>query len=112
MLKITLHDTASEFRLKLEGRLAGLWVRELGQCWHTAESTTEGRKTVVDLREVDFVDEDGVSLLGEMGRAGVKFQAETPLIKEVVARCVRVEDKPRDHVSASSYHHGSDPRPL
>ena len=49
MLKITLHDSADEFRLKLEGRLSGLWVRELEQCWQTATSTTQGRKTVLDL---------------------------------------------------------------
>jgi hypothetical protein len=112
MLKITLHDTASELRLRLEGRLAGLWVQELGQCWHTAASTTAGRKTVVDLREVDFVDEDGMALLGEMSGAGVKFLASTPLMKDTLARCARVEDKPREHVPASTHHHGSDPRPL
>src|SRR6516162_1188194 len=59
MLKITLHDSAGEFRLKLEGRLSGPWVRELEQCWKTASSTTHGRKTVVDLGEVDFVDPPG-----------------------------------------------------
>ncbi|HUA57972.1 MAG TPA: hypothetical protein VML19_04410 [Verrucomicrobiae bacterium] len=112
MLKITLHDTAAEFRLRLEGRLAGLWVRELGQCWHTAASTTAGRKTVVDLREVDFVDEPGMDLLREMSAAGVKFLATTPLMKDTLARCVRVEDKPREHVAASPHRHGSDPRPL
>ncbi len=110
MLKITLHDTADEFRLRLEGRLAGLWVRELGQCWHTAESTTAGRKTVLDLREVDFVDEAGIALLGEMSRAGVKFLAASPLMKDTLARCATVEDNPREHVSASTYRHGSDPR--
>src|ERR1017187_41000 len=39
MLKITLHDSAREFRLKLEGRLSGPWVNELEQCWKTASST-------------------------------------------------------------------------
>jgi hypothetical protein len=112
MLKITLHDSASEIRLRLEGRLAGLWVRELGQCWHTAASTTAGRKTVLDLREVDFVDEAGESLLGEMCRAGVKLLSATPLIRDVVARCARVEDKSSDHVPASSHKHGPDPRAL
>jgi len=103
MLKITLHDTAGEFRLRLEGKLAGLWVRELGQCWQTAASTTVGRKTVLDLREVDFVDQEGEALLGCMSRAGVRFQTATPFMKDVVARCATVEDKPalRDHVPAS-----------
>ena len=84
MLKITLHDSAHEFRLKLEGRLSGLWVRELHQCWQTASSTTHGRKTVLDLGEVDFVDPEGQSLLATMHRQGVELIAVTPLICAVL----------------------------
>ena len=84
MLKITLHDSAAEFRLKLEGRLSGLWVHELEQCWQTAASTTHGRKSVVDLREVDFIDPDGQALLANMHRHGVELVAVTPLIRAVL----------------------------
>jgi len=84
MLKITLHDSAHEFRLKLEGRLSGLWVRELEQCWRTATSTTYGRKSVLDLGEVDFVDPEGEALLAIMHRQGVEILAETPLIRAVL----------------------------
>ena len=114
MLKITLHDTASELRLRLEGKLAGLWVRELGQCWQTGASATVGRKTVVDLREVDFVDEEGQALLCQMRQAGVKFLAATPLIRDIVTRCATVEDRTAspDHVSDSPARHGPLPRPL
>ena len=78
MLKITLHDSARELQLKLEGRLSGLWVHELEQCWQTASSTTQGRKTVVDLGEVDFVDPAGESLLARMHAQGVELVAVTP----------------------------------
>ena len=84
MLKITLQDSAHEFRLNLEGRLSGLWVRELEQCWQTATSTTQGRKTVLDLREVDFVDPEGEALLSIMHRQGVELLAVTPLIRAVL----------------------------
>jgi len=80
MLKITLHDSAHEFRLKLEGRLSGPWVQELEQCWKTASSTTHGRKTFLDLGEVDFVDPAGEALLSRMHAEGVAFVAVTPLI--------------------------------
>ena len=99
MLKITLHDSAGEFRLKLEGRLSGAWVQELEQCWKTASSTTHGRKTVVDLGEVDFVDPDGQSLLSVMYSHGVEMVAVTPLICSVLKEvcqapaCGRVERK-------------------
>ena len=84
MLKITLHDSAAEFRLKLEGRLSGLWVGELEQCWKTASSTTHGRKTILDLAEVDFVDPEGESLLARMHAQGVSLVAVTPLIQAVL----------------------------
>ncbi len=84
MLKITLHDSAPEFRFKLEGRLSGPWVLELHQCWKTAASTTQHRKTVTDLSDVDFVDAAGQSLLVEMHRAGVQLLAVTPLMRAVI----------------------------
>jgi len=98
MLKITILDSASELRFRLEGKLSGPWVSELRQCWHTASSTTSDRATVADLRELDFVDSDGQQLLAEMHGAGVRLQAATPLIRTLVdeiARsvpCGRVEE--------------------
>lgn len=89
MLKITLHDSAREFRLKLEGRLSGPWVHELEQCWKTASSTTRDRKTVVDLGEVDFVDPAGESLLARLHAAGVELVAVTPLICAVLQEICR-----------------------
>jgi anti-anti-sigma regulatory factor len=98
MLKITIHDSARELRLRLEGRLAGPWVKELRQCWQTAASTTEFRPTVLDLREVDFVDPDGQALLAEMHRRGVLLEASCPLIQHLVEEvagpeCATVERK-------------------
>jgi anti-anti-sigma regulatory factor len=91
MLKITLHDSAREFRLKLEGRLSGPWVHELEQCWKTASSTTRDRKTVVDLGEVDFVDPAGESLLAHMHAEGVQLVAVTPLIRAVLQEICRAQ---------------------
>jgi anti-anti-sigma regulatory factor len=89
MLKITLHDSARELRLKLEGRLSGLWVQELEQVWKTARSTTHDRKTVLDLGEVDFVDPAAESLLARMHAEGVELVAVTPLIRAVVREICR-----------------------
>ena len=97
MLKITLHDSAEELRFRLEGRLSGAWVAELRQCWLTAQSTIQCRKTTLDLGEVDYVDTDGQALLTEMHERGVILKAVTPLIREMVQeiervrRCARVE---------------------
>ena len=99
MLKITPHDTPTECRFKLEGRLAGPWVQELQQCWNSAGSETDGRKIVVDLADVDFVDHAGEALLMSMHSSGVELVGETPLIcsmlKELcrAVRCARVKGR-------------------
>lgn len=103
MLKITLHDSAREFRLKLEGRLSGPWVPELEQCWKTAASTTRGRKTVLDLEEVDFVDPAGELLLESMHAAGVELTGVTPLI------CALLRDVCRAHACGTVGKAGSTP---
>ncbi len=89
MLKITIHDSAKELKFRLEGRLSGPWVEELRQCWQTARSTTALRATVLDLREVDFVDAQGQKLLEEMGPAGVRLIASSPLIQALVEEITR-----------------------
>jgi hypothetical protein len=100
MLKITIHDSAVELRFRLEGRLSGPWVGELRQCWVTARSTTHGRTTVLDLREVDFVDDSGRILVREMAGEAVRMLAATPLIQALVEEVSRdagyasVEGKP------------------
>jgi hypothetical protein len=99
MLKITLHDSAGEFRITLEGRLSGPWVAELEQCWQTASSTTAGRKTVLDLGEVDFICPDAEPLLRRMHSQSVQFVALTPIICALLqdicdaAPCGTVEKK-------------------
>jgi ABC-type transporter Mla MlaB component len=89
MLKITIHDSVQEVCFHLEGRLAGPWVDELRQCWQTASSTTAGRRTMVDLAEVDYVDPAGQALLADMCHTGVHLDAVTPLIQSLVERISR-----------------------
>lgn len=106
MLKITLHDSASELRFRLEGKLSGPWVGEFRQCCETASSTTEGRRTVIDLRDVEFVDEAGQELLGGLSRRGVQLQASTPFMQSIIEAaaasdgCATVKDKPRSSSDA------------
>jgi anti-anti-sigma regulatory factor len=85
MLRITIHDSPSEFRLQLEGRLAGPWVREVELCWQTAQSTVRNRMVIVDLRDVDFVDSAGERLLAALHQQGAKLLAAGPMTKHLVA---------------------------
>jgi hypothetical protein len=86
MLKITIHDSANELSLRLNGRLEGSWVRELDMCWQTALSTTAGRRTTVDLRSVDAVDAQGKELLGRMHACGVRFLAVSSAMRALIGK--------------------------
>ena len=118
MLKITIHDSAAELRIRLEGRLNGPWVNELRQCWRTASSTTGGRTTVLDLRDVDFVCPDGEQLIAEMHREGVRLLAATPLIQAMIEEifstsgCGTFEEElaPRSNALFRSHTAGHNPR--
>ncbi len=73
MLRITRNDAPDRIGLKLEGKLAGAWVRELEECWRTAASSRNRRTVWVDLTGVDYVDTAGRYLLALMHTAGVRF---------------------------------------
>jgi hypothetical protein len=84
MLRISIYDSPGEMRLRLEGRLAGPWVREAELCWETTRSTAGSRTTIVDLRDVDFVDCAGEQLLGNMHQHGVTLIATGAMMHQMV----------------------------
>jgi hypothetical protein len=75
MLRISYKLTDSTQQWILCGQLAGPWVEELRACWSHGRLTEAGAKSVVDLSEVTFIDENGEKLLSEMRSAGVGFVA-------------------------------------
>ena len=84
MLRLTIHDSGSELRFHLEGRLAGPWVQEAALCWETAQSTIAGRTVVVDLQDLDFVDSDGERLLASMYRKGAELRGASPMLTHLI----------------------------
>lgn len=82
MLKITVSNRSRETTLVLSGRLAGPWVDELRTCW--LKETDEPAPCHVDLREVTFIDEAGITLLSRMHHDGVTIQASGCLTKAIV----------------------------
>ena len=84
MLRITTQNDTQLLTFRLEGRLAGPWVKELRDCW---QSTLSIPPTVVhvDLRSVTFVDTAGKKLLANMHRQGAKLLAHDCQMRAVVA---------------------------
>ncbi len=85
MVRITVDDHAPTLHLKLEGKLAGVWVTELEECWKAYLERSPHKKVVVDLTNTEFVDLAGKYLLRLMYQSGVRFTARTPYMKALVA---------------------------
>ena len=88
MLRITeITDGGPGVLLKLEGKLRGPWVEELGRV--CAElSCGECREIRLDLSAVTFLDEAGTRLLRELMRVGAALTAS-----RFVAELLRREDR-------------------
>jgi hypothetical protein len=85
MMRITIHDDPRTLTFRLEGKLAGPWVRELEECWR-GTLANQGKPIIrVDLSELTFIDAAGRACLKAMHREGAEFVAADCLMKAVVA---------------------------
>jgi hypothetical protein len=82
MLRITVQEDGTQWRLHLSGKLAGAWVAETENTWHSAP--VFGRQLEVDLREVTCIDGAGRRLLQAMNQAGARFIAKGVAMKALV----------------------------
>jgi hypothetical protein len=84
MLRITVQEDLTLWRLHLSGRLADVWVAETERTWRSAP--VSGRRVEVDLREVTGIDGAGRCLLKEMSQAGACFIAKGVAIEALVEK--------------------------
>ena len=81
MLKISLMDSGNHVAtLRLEGRVAGPWVTEVQKACEKLLS--EGRALKLDLAEVSFVDQTGLSLLSSFRSRGISLAECSPFVAE------------------------------
>ena len=90
MLKITTLVNAKSTVLRLEGRLAGLWVQELERCWGSTVGTPTNHPLTVDLSAVTYIDSDGKDLLKKIHRQGAKLIASGCLTSCIVNEIAQV----------------------
>jgi len=86
MLKITITNTAREERWTLHGRLVAPWVSELKASWKREHKTDQGRRRIVNLDEVTFVDKSGERMLRSMSKQGAQFVTSNLYVKHVLDR--------------------------
>ena len=92
MLKITITNTATEMQWILHGRLVAPWVDELKVAWKRLHRAARGRRCIVNLDEVTFIDKSGERILRSMSHQGAQFVASDVYVKHVLDR-VRAESK-------------------
>ena len=88
MLKISRSDLDSaQTTLRLEGRVTRADLAELERS--REESQIEGRRLVLDLAGVSFVDREGVAALNRMRRDGIIITGCSPFVGELLKESSR-----------------------
>ena len=86
MLKITRADLSKkEVTLLLDGRVSGQWVELLRE---TAESMLkQGVRLNVDLKNISFIDCEGIALLRNLIERGVRHTNPPLFVAEQIKNC-------------------------
>jgi ABC-type transporter Mla MlaB component len=84
VLKITIEPEADEVRMKLEGDLAGTWVRDLEECWRATRSSSSGKVACLDLSDVSRVDDAGRYLLALIHETGARMISTGVAMKDLL----------------------------
>ncbi len=84
MLRITVEEGDDRISLRLEGRMCGPWIGELRTSWSKARASRFGRKLVVDLRGVTFIDREGREVLLSIHREGAELLCQGCLNELIV----------------------------
>jgi len=97
MLKITTQIEEGVMTLGVEGKLAGVWVKELERHWRSVANSQPTHRMRVDVSSATFIDEEGKDLLRTMHREGVELAATGCLNMSIVEEIMRLQksDGPR-----------------
>jgi anti-anti-sigma regulatory factor len=74
---INIQDRAQEFRIVLEGRLAGETVSKVADTWAAALAEGLPRRMIVDISDLTDCDAAGRKLLRDMHLHGTRIAAKT-----------------------------------
>ena len=83
MLRISVEDAPRQVTLRLEGKLAGAWVKEFEDAWREADASRAGRPLSVDVSAVEHVDQAGEYLLALVARRGAQLIASGLTMREL-----------------------------
>ena len=84
MLRITVEHEVDEVRLRLEGDLAGTWVRDLEEIWRSTRAGFVGKVPHLDLTGVGHVDDAGRYLLALIHETGARMSSAGLATKDLL----------------------------
>jgi anti-anti-sigma factor len=93
MLRISQATTDNRITLHLEGEISGRWVEELrGECARALSGDAHtGRRLVLDLAEVSFIDAAGLALFRELSARRAIVTKCSPYVEELLKDVVDVD---------------------
>src|ERR1035438_7566519 len=84
MLKISIVDSRAQRRLVLEGALIPPSLIDLRTAWLRASTGRQGRKIVLEFRNVTSISAEGEAALWDLMNRGVRFSSGAVLTKHVL----------------------------
>ena len=94
MLKISIIEIHNQRRLVLEGKLIEPWLAELISVCEKAREDLDGRKLVVELKNLTAINQHGENALIALMNEGVKFRGCGVFTKQVLRQLARRAQKP------------------
>jgi hypothetical protein len=89
MLKISVIDSRAQRRVVIEGALVEPWMSELRSSWQAAKVDLQGRKLVLDLKNVTRISEEAEGALSELVKEGASICTSGVLTKYLLQQLAR-----------------------
>lgn len=93
MLRISLFETAAQWRVILEGRMVGTGLVKLRTLCARHKSKSNGRALVIDMKGVMLISQEGENLLLQLINNGAKLRVEGVLAKCLLQQLARRSKK-------------------
>jgi len=89
-LRITIQESQAAIEIKLEGRIAGLWVAELARTWAEIMPLQNSRRMSIDLRNTTYADAGGIQVLRDIyAQTAADLVTSTPWTKYLAEEVTR-----------------------
>ena len=90
MFKISTVETRGQRRIVLEGKLVPPWNVEVENVWRSAREQLQGRKVVIDLKNVTLIGPEGENTLFKLMEDGAKFSCGDVFTKHLLRKLARI----------------------